>query len=649
MAKKIIDNVYSEIESKSKKKSHPKKYYWNDVCYGFNHSGLSNTEYITSVHEFFKAFRKLNKYAQYLRQFTTLYNRYYTALWEENTFYELKTRKGVQKRYKRKKQFTDSQMQNMASQSAKEDFYESITDPDEKELVELYFSSLSYLSDYNNLSITDISAQAASNTISKFVTKAGVSDELKEYHVIFGEDNPGNQGTGECERLTIETQNKINDKMSAVLPSAQEKIENGAATSSFESSADSAKNKQEEETLKQAFGLGGSTEQDSLQVDTASLSNKIQSYNTLTSTPTLTAAQSSDPEAAELLRGKQLAYNEKYGVLNTSTAVDIELNSEEAAFMDDLMNADDNHPGLAKTILNNFNFIGDDAIYTIATDEEVANKEAYLKSKKAISKAKTEMFQEGLGCATNIAQNAISLAFQGTAAWAQCKSLYSKEGLKEIWEEIQDATWGTMKTYGKQKVSELQQEIIQLPIEATSYAATRIAYYTSYFTTEIMKEVNLSKLMTPEELEITTKQNVQKAKEKQKAVETSVGKVKDKVQKINQEVNKISGFIANGMSYVVEAPTILIKYLDNIMDMGFSYTDWLYDEAVEGAENFIYKEIDISSKAIGNFAATRIVTPIKVQLQDTMSQINIMKAAAVVKAAAAIATAISKIAAKLGL
>jgi hypothetical protein len=647
ISKKISDDV----QTAAKKSHNMKKYYWNDLCYGASHSLLSKEDYIVDIKRVIDSFSKLNDYSNYLQQYQTLYDKYVQVLSEKSNYQTIGT---SNKKIARKKAlWSVKQITSMASESAMEDFYESITDSDKKDLVKLYMSSIKCLSNYYDLSISEIIATNSSHTITEFVSKAKISDELKRYGIIFGEDNPGNQGTGECERLTIETQNKITAKMNSVLPSAQEKIESGTPTSSFESSVDTAKNKKELEDLQKAFGMGGSNEQDSLQVNTTELSKQIQSYVVdLSAEPTLTTVQESDPEAAELLRGKQLAYAEKYGqstTLNTSTSVDTNLTSEAAAFMDDLMDANDNHPGLAKTILNNFNFTSETSDYTIATDEQVQNKEDYLAAKKAISEAKTQMFQEGLGCATNIVSNAINLAFQGTAAWAQCKSLYSKEGLKEIWEEIQDATWGTLKTYGKQKVSELQQEIIQLPIEATSYAVSRITYYTSYFTTEIMQEVNLSKIMTTEEIKRTEKTNVLKEQEKQEAVEKSLEKVTETVSKINAEVDKISGFIANGMSYVVEAPTILIKYLDNIMDMGFSYTDRFYDMAIEDAENIIYKEIDISSKAIGNFAAAKIVAPLKVQLQDTMSQINVMKAKAIVKNAAAIATALSQIAAQLGL
>lgn len=649
MASTTVKNVYSEIETNANKNSGSQKYYWNDVCYGFNHSNLTQRQYLTIIQQISRWFRNLNDFKEYRAQYMTLYSKYFSVLFNQNNYTEIKTKKGTVKKQKRNKTWTSDQIASMAAQSAKEDFYESITDADKKELIELYFSAINYLASYTDLSMTEDASQVASNTITRFVTKAKVKDELKEHHVIFGEDNPGDQGTGECERLTIETQKKITDKMNSVLPSAQEKIESGTPTSSFESSVESSKNKQEEEALKKAFGINESSEQDSLQVDTTALNKQVQSYVDLHAEPTLTTVQESDPEAAELLRGKQLAYTEKYGTLDISTSVDVDLTSEEAAFMDDLMDANDNHPGLAKTILNNFNFTSETSGYTLATDEQVQNKEEYLAAKQAISEAKTQMFQEGLGSATNIASNAINLAFQGTATWAQCKSLYSKESLKEIWEEIQDATWGTLKTYGKQKVSELQQELIQLPIEATSYAATKISYYTSYFTTEIMKEVNLSKLMTPEEIEITLKANVQKEKEKLETVNNALQKVQSKVSYINAEVNKISGFIANGMSYVAEAPTILIKYLDNIMDMGFSYTDKYFDLGIDEAEKIIYTGIDTSSKAIGNWAATKIVTPIKIQLQDTKDQINIMKAKAVVKASAAIATSVSKIAAQLGL
>lgn len=651
MASETVKKVYSEVETNAKTKVQPKKYYWNDVCMGFNHSGLTEYKYVSTIAEINNWFCKLNDFQEYLHQYNTLYTKYFSILFNQNSFTELKTKKGTIKRQKRNKTWTTSQLESMATQNAKTDFYESIADPEKKELIELYFSAITYLHSYRNLSITELETQKASNTITRFVTKANVTDELKKHHIIFGEDNPGNNGTGECERLTIETQNKITDKMNSILPSAQEKIENGTPTSSFESSVDTAKTKKEQEDLQKAFGMGGSNEQDSLQVDTAQLSQQIQSAIDLPNSTTLTEVQASDPDATELLRGKQLAAQKTNALANFTTATDKydNLTTEKDAYLDDLMDANDNHPGLAKAILNNYNFTSETSDYTIATDEEVANKEAYLAANKAISEAKTQMFQEGLGCATNIASNVIDLAFQGTAAWAQCKSLYSKEGLKEIWEEIQDSTWGTLKTYGKQKVADLQQEIIKLPIEATSYAVTRISYYTSYFTTEIMKEVNLSKIMTTEEIKRTSKANVIKAQEKQETVEKSLGKVQETVSYINAEVNKISGFIASGMSYAVEAPSILIKYLDNIMDMGFSYTDKYFDLAIDKAENFIYKEIDISSKAIGNFAAARIVAPLKVQLQDTMSQINITKAKAIVKGAASIATAISKIAAQLGL
>ena len=597
----VWENIYLEQSLSEKEEAGKKKYYWSDIRKGPFKTMLSVLEYSNAFNRLLHCFFNLKDYKDLLQERNMAYEK----------FYNLYNNDG--------KSVTRVMIVVSALQDAVDFVTQSLKDQNEDEKAELfgfYEDALEHLKYFDSTEgYTDLEQNNAGIRIELFVNKAGVKDELKEMGLIWDEDNPGDQGTGECKRLTIESQNKIKEKVNNVVPSAQEKIESGSPTSSFESSVSNAKDKQTLLISQQIAGIGRS-------------STEVSSQNT----STLSSVSSTLPNTIQATSNSFLQEAKK------------QLDNENE-FYDSLYAANKNHPGLAKSVTRLIRNEG----YMIASDEQVQNKENYLAAKKAISKAKTEMFQQGLGSATNIASNAINLAFQGTAAWAQCKSLYSKESLKEIWEDIQDATWGTLKSYGKQKVSDLQQEMIQLPIEATSYAVSRITYYTSYFTTEIMKEVNLSKLMTPVEIIRTSKTDTTKMQEKQEAVQKSLENVQSKVSDINAEVNKISGFIANGMSYVVEAPTILIKYLDNIMDMGFSYTDKFYDMAIEGAEKIIYKEIDISSKAIGNFAAARIVTPIKVQLQNTMSQISIMKAKAIVKASAAIATSISKIAAKFGL
>lgn len=625
----VWDNIYLEQSLAEREEVNQKKYYWSDISKGPWGTKLSISEYANAFNCLQRCFFNLEGYRDLLQERNTAYDKMYQVYIEA----------GLPKATAAAKALNDAvdTLNDMLSNE----------DKNKAKLFAYYEDALEHLKYFDSTEgYNELEANNAGIRIELFVNKANVKDELKKMGFIWDEENPGEQGTGECKRLTIEVQNKIKEKVNNVVPSAQEKIESGTPTSSFESSVSRTKDKQTLLISQQIAGINSTSVEYSLQ-NTSTLSSvsltSDQSTNTSSTTSNPITVEDGTVAPLNGLKTNITAENKK----NSDSILQQykkQLDNENE-FYDQLLAADENHPGLYKSVTKQIRNEG----YMIATDEQVQNKENYLAAKKAISEAKTEMFQEGLGCATNIASNAINLAFQGTAAWTQCKSLYSKEGLKEIWEEIQDATWGTMKTYGKQKVSELQQEMIQLPIEATSYALTRITYYTSYFTTEIMKEVNLSKLMTPVEITRTLNAEVTKALEKQKTVEKSLEKVKKTASYINAEVNKISGFIATGMSYAVEAPSILIKYLDNIMDMGFSYTDKYFDLAINTAENIIYKEIDISSKAIGNFTAARIVTPIKITLQDTMTQINVMKAKAIVKSSASIATAISKIAAQLGL
>lgn len=621
----VWENIYLEQSLSEREEPDKKKYYWTDINKGPWGTKLSITEYANAYNRLQHCFFNLKDYKDLLQERNIAYDKMYKVYIEA----------GLTKATASIKALNDAvdTLNDMLSNE----------DKSKAKLFAYYEDALEHLKYFDSTQgYNDLEANNAGIRIELFVNNANVKDELKEMGLIWDEENPGDQGTGECKRLTIETQNKITQKINNVVPSVQEKIESGTPTSSFESSVSNAQEKQTLSINQQIAGISSSsTENASTLSSASSISGQTNNDSLVTSSSITTTNGTIAP--LEGLATNITAVNNK---ISDSILQQYKKQLDnENEFYDSLLAANKNHPGLYKSVTTVIRNKGE----MIATDEQVKNKEQYLAAKKAISQAKTEMFTEGLGCATNIASNAINLAFQGTSAWAQCKSLYSKEGLKEIWEEIQDATWGSLKAYGKQKISALQQEMIQLPIEATSYAVTRITYYTSYFTAEIMKEVNLSKLMTPVEIVRTKKVEVIKAQEKQASIEKSLAKVKNTVSNINAEVNKISGFIANGMSYTVEAPSILIKYLDNIMDMGFSYTDKYFDLAIDKAESIVYKEIDISSKAIGNFAAARIVTPIKVLLQDTMTQINVMKAKAIVKATAAIATAISKIAAKLGL
>lgn len=628
----VWQNIYLEQSLAEREEANQKKYYWADIKKGPWGTKLSISEYTNAFNCLQHCFFNLKNYKDLLQERNTAYNK----------MYQIYIEAGLTKATATTNALNDAvnALNDMLSNE----------DKSKAELFAYYEGALEHLKYFDSTQgYNDLEANNAGIRIELFVNKANVKDELKEMGLIWDEENPGDQGTGEYKRLTIETQNKITQKINNVVPSAQEKIESGTPTSSFESSVSNAQEKQTLLISQQIAGIGSSLAEDSSQNASTLLSansTSVQANNGSSVTNSSNTTTNTTNGTIAPLEGLTTNITAKNKEISDSILQPYkEQLDNENEFYDSLLAANANHPGLYKSVTG----VIRNNDYMIANDEQVENKEQYLAAKKAISQAKTKMFQEGLGCATNIASNMIELAFQGTAAWAQCKSLYSIEGLKEIWEEIQDATWGTLKTYGKQKVSELQQEMIQLPIEATSYALTRITYYTSYFTTEIMKEVNLSKLMTTEEIKRTATAELIKVQEKQATINNSLEKVTSTVSYINAEVNKISSFIANGMSYVVEAPTILIKYLDNIMDMGFSYTDKYYDLAIDKAENFIYKEIDISSKAIGNFAAARIVTPIKIQLQDTMTQINVIKAKAIVKAAASIATAISKIAAKLGL
>lgn len=266
-----------------------------------------------------------------------------------------------------------------------------------------------------------------------------------------------------------------------------------------------------------------------------------------------------------------------------------------------------------------------------------------------ISELRSDRAVMAIEGASNLASKAIESAMLVTAGWEAIKSQYSKEGLMELWEAIQDCTLNTVKQYGINKVTQLTADVATLAADSVSYLATRTAYWTSYCTAEIMEELTLSEIMKTEEIKLDLNKQTAKAQKKASDLMQTQAKFTYTIQKVNDKVNKIADKIQCGVSYAVEGPDILLKFLDSTMDVGMNEVDKYYEQGYKEAKDFLFNETDKLANTTGKQLSDKVTLPIKKELQEAMNQIFILKAKAITKAAAAAAVAISKIAALVGL
>lgn len=290
---------------------------------------------------------------------------------------------------------------------------------------------------------------------------------------------------------------------------------------------------------------------------------------------------------------------------------------------------------------------------TIINTEEIATalaqKNALLSYQSTISNLRSERAVEVIDTASNIATSTIETAMAGVAGWSAIKSQFSKEGLQKLWTIIQDATFNEVKNYGISKVTQLTADAALLATDSVSYLATRTAYWTSYCTASIMNEINLSYLMTTEEVKLNLSTEADKLKKKAADLTATQGKFTNTIKKVNDKVNQVTDKIQMGISYAVEGPDILLNFLDTTMDYGMSEVDKYYNQGYNEAKEFLFGETDKLANTTGQWVSDKVCLPIKKALQETMNQIYLLKTQAVIKASSAAAVAISKIAALVGL
>lgn len=607
----ILNDVEKE-EVQGDGENAPKiKYYWSDIKKGFAESQLSTKEFTKVLKRLWYAFSHLSGFTDAKIDFMISFYEYLDGVKEKCPMLSL------------------TEQQNEAVQAARTETIENAdakqyTDADGKVLSKSEIQN--YLELNDDFAVLDRRQVSTSSDIQNavlrwekfFNSSERILKEFEEkFNFIISENNPGDAGTGEYKRISIETQKKVKESAAAVLPSAQDKIEGGAPTSFYDASFSELLEKHSKEIMIQINDNSTSEEETNTtsEEENSSLttnSSESSSSETTTTTSPTTKAPWSASAAAQRVIDKKLS--QTYEVYDTDLEKFITVNE-----------------------------------YGLATEEKKQQKEQYLQVKKAISALKTERANAGIDAGANILNKALNTAFQATAAWQICSEQYSWEGIQKIGEEFKEATWDEFQRYYKNKLTSLQAELIALPADATSYVLTQTTYWTSYYTTEIMKEINLSTLMTTDELKIDFATQTANAKKKLENLAKTQEKFMKVINKITYWTNTIQTWICNGISYVVEAPDIALRYVDNFMDMGFSYTDYYYDWALKEGKEFLYKELAIGCEAAGKWASEKIVAPIKVDLQDTKTQILAMKAKALVVASEKIAVAISKIAALVGL
>lgn len=290
-----------------------------------------------------------------------------------------------------------------------------------------------------------------------------------------------------------------------------------------------------------------------------------------------------------------------------------------------------------------------DKIEAGASTSLFEKREKYLAAKSTVTNLKTERATMAIESATNIATNAIDSALVATAGWEAIKQNYTKENLQELWSSIKELTVEQVKQYGIDKVTQITADIPALAGESVSYLGTRTAYWTSYCTAEALSELNLSKIMSSEETKLVSKIDLAKAQKKAADLSQTQEKFTNTINQVNSKVNQITGLIQGGITYIAEGPDLLLTFIDTTMDTGMSEVDKYYRQGYNEAKDFIFNETDKLASAAGRILSENIAQPIRISLQETMNKIFIMKAAAVTKASAAVAVAISKIAALIGL
>lgn len=276
-------------------------------------------------------------------------------------------------------------------------------------------------------------------------------------------------------------------------------------------------------------------------------------------------------------------------------------------------------------------------------------KNALLSYQAAISNLKAERAAQAINTASNLASSTIETAMVGVAGWGAIKSQFSKESLQELWTSIQDATFNEVKNYGVNKVTQLTTDSAQLIADSISYLATRTAYWTSYCTASLMSEINLSTIMKSEESKLDLSTKTAKLQKKAADLSATQGKFTNTINQVNNKITQITDKIQTGISYAVEGPDILLKFLDTTMDYGMNEVDKYYNQGYNEAKNFLFGETDKLANTAGQWVSDTVCLPVKKAMQETMNQIYILKAQAINKASAAAAVAISKIAALVGL
>lgn len=213
-------------------------------------------------------------------------------------------------------------------------------------------------------------------------------------------------------------------------------------------------------------------------------------------------------------------------------------------------------------------------------------------------------------------------------------------------------------------------ELGQLVIsEGTSYiadAATKIALagvsYTAKMTTDTAKKTvsyvsdmvkantpSLSDLLVPVDIKVDLNKQTAKVQEKAAKIAEKTQKVQEATKKVNAALGTVQDKISYISMWAEDGPDKLREMGTDIIYSTFSYVGDVRDKVIAGIADWEEKTSNVIAYNIASGTAAEQIDKITKQLKKAADELNKVKAQAVIIAKMAIAVAISKVCALVGI
>lgn len=213
-------------------------------------------------------------------------------------------------------------------------------------------------------------------------------------------------------------------------------------------------------------------------------------------------------------------------------------------------------------------------------------------------------------------------------------------------------------------------ELGQLVItESTSYitdAVTKIALagvsYTAKMATDTTKKTvsyvgdmlkinlpSISDLMTPVDIKVNLSKQTAQLQEKAAKIAEKTQKVQEATEKINSKLGAVQDKISYITMFAEDGPEKLKEMGTDIIYSAISYVTDVRDKAITGIADWEEKTSNVIAYNIASNTTAEQIDKITKQLKKAVDELNKIKAQAVIIAKMAIAVAISKICALIGI